>query len=281
MGFGKQDPLERNVITHTLDPTLASPSPSKVVPNYPDTNFADSGLYPDFPILSPRLSSDGTRTALGSKQVYAVRRNMSLPPRITQVGTQGVVDTTAKVSISAARGLPTTVQVLSTDPETDPITCTAYFLQDGMTFNPSNCTLSWTPTVPVGTTLYVKFHVSTNTWPKESGGSDQIIAIFTVVAPLQQASAVLGFVPSAVEPDGPNPTSGRFAITAPLAPGISAALEILDISGRRVAAVRGPSGSQLVWDGRDQAGRPAAPGIYLYRMEVGKHHKEGRVVVLR
>jgi hypothetical protein len=206
---------------------------------------------------------------------------MSLPPRITQVGTQGVVDTTAKVSISAARGLPTTVQVLSTDPEGDPITCSPYFLQDGMTFNPSNCTLSWTPTVPVGTVLYVKFHVSTNTWPKESGGSDQIIAVFNVVAPLQQASAVLGSAPSAIEPDGPNPTSGRFAITAPLAPGISATLEILDVSGRRVAAVRGPSGSQLVWDGRDQAGRLAVPGIYLYRMEVGKHRMEGRVVVIR
>ena len=77
------------------------------------------------------------------------------------------------------------------------------------------------------------------------------------------------------------PTSGRFALTAPLAPGVSATLEILDVSGRRVAAVRGPSGSRLVWDGKDQAGRPAAPGIYLYRMEVGKHRKEGRVVVLR
>ena len=63
--------------------------------------------------------------------------------------------------------------------------------------------------------------------------------------------------------------------------GIPATLEILDISGRKVATVRGPSGSQLVWDGRDRAGRLAAPGIYLYRMEVGKYLKEGRVVVLR
>ena len=124
-------------------------------------------------------------------------------------------------------------------------------------------------------------NISTNTWPKESGGSDQILAVFTVVAPLQQTSAVLGSALSLNEPDGPNPTRGRFAITAPLAPGISATLEILDVSGRMVAAVRGPSGSQLVWDGKDQAGRLAAPGIYLYRMEVGKYRKEGSVVVLR
>ena len=67
---------------------------------------------------------------------------MNLPPRITQVGTQGVADTSATTpTINAVRGLPTTVQVLSTDPENDAITCSAYFLQDGMSFSPSTCTL--------------------------------------------------------------------------------------------------------------------------------------------
>jgi hypothetical protein len=71
------------------------------------------------------------------------------------------------------------------------------------------------------------------------------------------------------------------SLAPPAVPGIPATLEILDISGRGVATVRGPSGSRLVWDGRDRAGRPAAPGIYLYRMDVGKHRNEGRIVVLR
>ena len=64
-------------------------------------------------------------------------------------------------------------------------------------------------------------------------------------------------------------------------PGSTVTLEVLDVSGRRVATVRGSSGSQLVWDGRDRMGRLAAPGIYLYRMEAGQYRKEGSVVVLR
>ena len=236
-----------------------------------------SGLFPDFPILSPRLSPDGTRTALGSKQIYAARRNMNLPPRITQVGTQGVADTTAKTPpINAANGLPTSVQVLSTDPEGDPITCQAYFLRSGMTFDTTTCTLNWTPAEIIGTTVYVKFLVTTN-----SGGSDQIIAELHVVAPPQPGSAEHARALDGAEPDGPNPTHGRFAITAPLVPGSTVTLEVLDVSGRRVATVRGSSGSQLVWDGRDRMGRLAAPGIYLYRMEAGQYRNEGSVVVLR
>lgn len=70
-GHGKRSRLVRNVVTHTLDPTLTSPTSAKLIPNFPDTAFADKG---DFPILSPRLSPDGTRLALGSKQVWAARR---------------------------------------------------------------------------------------------------------------------------------------------------------------------------------------------------------------
>ena len=82
-------------------------------------------------------------------------------------------------------------------------------------------------------------------------------------------------------PDEPNPTRGRFALTAPLVRGLAATLSVFDQSGRRVAMVRGRSGSQLVWDGKDGAGRLASPGLYLYRMEVGKQRRDGRVVVLR
>ena len=266
-----------SVVTHTIDTTLTSKKPIKS-PSYADTALAVQGV---FPILSPRLSPDGTRLTLGANQVWAVRRNMSLPPRITKVGSQGVVDSTAKITISAARGLPTTVQVLSTDPESDPITCSAYFLQDGMTFNPSNCTLSWTPTVPVNTILYVKFQVATNTWPKESGGSDQIIVAFNVTSSSQPQSAILARTDAAAPPDGPNPTSGRFALTSPTIRGATATMAMFDLSGRRVATVRGPAGSQLVWDGKDRGGSPAAPGIYLYRMVAGRHRQEGKVVVVR
>jgi len=60
-----------------------------------------------------------------------------------------------------------------------------------------------------------------------------------------------------------------------------ATLIVSDLAGRRVASVRGPSGSRLVWEGRDGAGRPVPPGIYLYRMEVDRQRGEGKIVVMR
>ncbi len=276
MGVGTHSTNILDVVANTLDPALATPKP--IATNYPDTAFAIHGLHP---VLSPKISPDGTRLALRSRQIWAVRRNMSEPPRITQVGTQSVVDTTAKVSINAARGLQTTVQVLSTDPEGDPVTCSAYFLQDGMTFNSSNCTLSWTPSVPVGTTLYVKLQVVTDTWPTENGGSDQIIAAFTVTSSSQPQGTTLARTDPAAPPDGPNPTSGLFALTSPMFQGEVATLVVSDLSGRHIASVRGPAGSRLVWEGRDGTSRLVPPGIYLYRMDAGRQRKEGKIVVVR
>ncbi len=128
MGFGPEDPLVRKVITHTLDPTLLSPGTSKVIPNYADTNFAaGAGQFPDFPILSPRLSLDGTRAALGSKQIWAARRNMNTPPRFTQVtttfqGTFSLADTQSTLTIQMVKELSNNATVLATDPESDVLT---------------------------------------------------------------------------------------------------------------------------------------------------------------
>ncbi len=277
MGYGKRDNFVRNVVASTLDPTISSPSASYVIPNYPDTNFAENG---DFPILTPRLSPDGTRLALGSKQIWAARRNMSLPPRITQIGSQGVADTTAKISINAARGLQTSLQVLATDPEGDPLTCNAYFLQDGMSFDSGTCTLSWTPTLAIGTTVYVKFVVSTTTWPYASGGSDEIIAALTVTSSSLH-SAQTALIDSHELRDGPNPTRGEFAIRALGTQGARARLDILDVAGRLVAKVAGRSGDQLVWNGLDSRGMPAQAGIYIYRLDVGGQLSEGKVTVVR
>ena len=54
-----------------------------------------------------------------------------------------------------------------------------------------------------------------------------------------------------------------------------------ELSGRRVAQILGKAGERLVWDGKDQGGALVSPGVYLYRIEVGKRRQEGRVVVFR
>ena len=106
-----------------------------------------------------------------------------------------------------------------------------------------------------------------------------IIAVFTVVAPLR-LPAIEEVAREAIS-GGPNPTPGRFALTAPLVRGATARLTVFDPSGRRVAVITGRAGTPLVWDGRDATGALVSPGVYLYRMEIGKHRQAGRVVVSR
>jgi hypothetical protein len=95
-------------------------------------------------------------------------------------------------------------------------------------------------------------------------------------APPRLAEAVSG-----EEGPGPNPTTGRFVLLAPFVRGMRARLSIFDVRGRRVAVVEGLSQSHLVWDGKDLAGSLVGPGIYLYRLEVGKVRQQGRIVVVR
>jgi hypothetical protein len=70
-------------------------------------------------------------------------------------------------------------------------------------------------------------------------------------------------------------------LTTPARPGRIAQLSIFDVGGRRVAAIRGPSGTTLVWDSRTSAGRPARGGIYLYHIEIGAESHDGKFVVVR
>ena len=86
---------------------------------------------------------------------------------------------------------------------------------------------------------------------------------------------------SGLQPDGPNPTSGRFAMSTAFFQGVSATLSVFDLTGRRVAMVHGKAGSRLVWEGKNFGGTLVAPGVYLYRSEVGLQRHEGKVVVVR
>ena len=121
-GYGQRDSLVRRVVTNTLDPAIASPNAFNLIPNFADTNFAVKG---DFAILSPRISPDGTRLALGSKQVWGARRNMNKPPVFTTVGGSAIADTTAVQSVTAIVGSSLSVQVNATDPEGNALTYAA------------------------------------------------------------------------------------------------------------------------------------------------------------
>lgn len=60
---------------------------------------------------------------------------------------------------------------------------------------------------------------------------------------------------------GPNPFRGAVVFDAG---GRDLALEVVDATGRKVAALAG--GGRLVWRGDDARGRQVAPGVYFYRV---------------
>lgn len=280
-GYGKRDPLLRTSFTHTLDQALLFPNPAKLVINYADPAFAEIGQDP---LLSPRLSPDGTRLALGSKQIWAARRNMNLPPRFTSVtsgieGTRAIADTAATMSFQFNTLESGTITVLATDPEGNALTYRASFLQPWMAWNPLTRTLSGEPNPGTeNQTFFVKFWVTT-----VSGGTDAFIAAITVRVPLGRATSMAATEAgeASVLIEGSRPAQGVLSATAPFVPDAMARLSIFDLAGRRVAGVSGRTGQPLVWDGRNEAGAPVPTGVYLWRLEAGRHLQQGKAVVVR
>lgn len=82
----------------------------------------------------------------------------------------------------------------------------------------------------------------------------------------------------------PNPFIGATRLDYDLPKSASTLLAIYDVSGRRVRGlVRGslPAGRhQAFWDGRDDGGLLAAPGVYLVRFETSTFRATRRVVHL-
>jgi hypothetical protein len=79
---------------------------------------------------------------------------------------------------------------------------------------------------------------------------------------------------------GPNPVREEVALRFALPREAAVSLAIYDASGRRIRGLTAetwPAGTHdLRWDGRDEAGRRTASGLYLVRLEA-----EGRVIVRR
>ncbi|MFI5371617.1 MAG: FlgD immunoglobulin-like domain containing protein [Candidatus Eisenbacteria bacterium] len=83
----------------------------------------------------------------------------------------------------------------------------------------------------------------------------------------------------------PNPFRGTSEIRLTLTTPTFVRAEILDVTGRRVATLASrsfPAGvHELSWDGSSARGRPAAPGVYLLRVQWPGFEKTQRIVRLR
>ena len=170
---GPDPPQDVTTRTLGLNSTL-----KRAVGYYNQTIFAAEG--PD-PVLSPRISPDGTRTTLHSKQIWAARRNMNLPPSLNTLNGTSVVHATPVLAFNAPATAALSIVAAASDPEADAITYAAYFPDTlGISFNPGTHTLSWTPTYgQIGRVAWVRFQVTTPT-----GGADYALAKITVTTPV-------------------------------------------------------------------------------------------------
>jgi hypothetical protein len=82
----------------------------------------------------------------------------------------------------------------------------------------------------------------------------------------------------------PNPTRGSLALVLGVRDGETATVEILDVAGRRTRTLERRATAEgevsMVWDGRDDAGLPVRPGVYLARYTAGAILGVKRLVVL-
>lgn len=82
----------------------------------------------------------------------------------------------------------------------------------------------------------------------------------------------------------PNPFSRRTTLSYSLPKREEVRIEVMDMQGRRIRTLMNqtmaPGQYSIEWDGRDAAGRLAAPGVYLARMVVGADKFQRRLVLI-
>ncbi len=88
-----------------------------------------------------------------------------------------------------------------------------------------------------------------------------------------------------LEQNFPNPFNPSTHIPFELTRGGRVVLSVYDVAGRRVRAVLDrelPAGlHEAEWDGKDEAGRSVASGVYFYRMQAGAETETRRMVLLK
>lgn len=83
----------------------------------------------------------------------------------------------------------------------------------------------------------------------------------------------------------PNPFNPATTIHFDLPQATALELAVYNLAGQRVAmlahGVRAAGSYAVRWDGRDDAGRSLASGVYLYRLMAGSHTAGGKLLLLR
>jgi flagellar hook assembly protein FlgD len=82
----------------------------------------------------------------------------------------------------------------------------------------------------------------------------------------------------------PNPTRGSTIISYRAQEAVDSSLEIYNVKGEFVRTIRigivQPGDHELVWDGRNDAGRLVSSGVYLFSLQLGKTKLTGRSILI-
>jgi flagellar hook assembly protein FlgD len=90
----------------------------------------------------------------------------------------------------------------------------------------------------------------------------------------------------AVHHANPNPFGHRAELSYELPSGGTVGVRVFDASGRLIRTLvdseyQAAGVRKVVWNGRDESGRPVASGVYFFRVDIGEESIKRSVVLLR
>jgi hypothetical protein len=107
-----------------------------------------------------------------------------------------------------------------------------------------------------------------------------VVAVATGILPDLQAAG------NALHPNYPNPFNPATTIRYDLQDAAIVNLAIYDVTGKLVKTLvageakdAGPH--EMVWNGRDEAGRVVATGVYFYRLDTGGYSQTRKMVMVK
>ena len=236
-------------------------------PLFVDATNGDYGLQAASPCIdagdpaSP-LDADGTRADMGA----------SMP----DYGDPPVWEPRADTTVDIGQEL--VFAVSATDPEGNSLAYVPVLLPDGAAFDDSSRQFSWTPSSSQAGTEDIVFCVT-------DGHSPVLDTVsVTVNAAVSVSDAA---TPSRMEllQNAPNPFNPITTLRFGLPEAGEVQLVIYDMLGRPMrtllSGVAQAGEYSLVWDGRDDAGRVAASGVYVYRLRTNGGTLVRRMTLVR
>jgi hypothetical protein len=139
--------------------------------------------------------------------------------------------------------------------------------------------------VPFTNQMRFRFRVADYNASLTEAAVDDVIIRHTVCSLVDVSDGAQVPARFAVEPNRPNPLRTDTAIRYALPSAGHVSVELFDAGGRLVRTVvdaeMQPGTHTALWDGRDDAGQPAASGVYYYRVSANGEQMTRKMLVVR